>query len=267
MKKSNSLSEAADSAALTTHISPTPSETASPGTTNSAASAEQHSSTAPIAPAEPPASVTAQQVVAKPARSRKLVLPPVPGLTIPQRTALAALIGGAGPNAAARIAEVDRSTLYRWRTEDIDFIAALNSWRHQALESTGDQLLIAAHQAAIVVTKAIRKGSLPASLAVLKGIGSLAPRRPGPRDPDAVHQTRDRDVNQEYAQLVKDRVNAVITRKTLYEDGKQIEERDKKAEQKRREKLAEFARQESPPDKLNPDETRKTSSASDQQSV
>jgi hypothetical protein len=154
------------------------------------------------------------------------------------------------------MAGVDRSTLYRWRTNDFDFMAALNSWRQQALESASDDIVQAAHEAIVTVRKAIRKGNVAASLTVLKGVGTLAPRRPGPRDPDVVQQTLERDVNQEYATLVKDRVQSVRDRKYLSDDGQRIEQRDQKSEQKRRERLAQLEKQQSPPDKLNPDDTR-----------
>src|SRR6185437_4848455 len=132
MKDSTSLPEAAESAALTSPISSTPSETASHGTTISADAAGPSADTAPIAAAEQPSAAAPQSVVATPAFPPVCPFPQIKGLSIAQKSALAALIAGKGPHQAARMAGVDRSTLYRWRTNDFDFMAALNAWRQQS---------------------------------------------------------------------------------------------------------------------------------------
>ena len=49
-------------------------------------------------------------------------------LTAAQVLAVRALAEGASLNDAARAAGVERNTLYRWRTRNAQFIAAMNAW-------------------------------------------------------------------------------------------------------------------------------------------
>jgi hypothetical protein len=262
MNNFNPPSEAAQSAALTTHASATASEPPPLGSTDSAAPLEQYSAisaeAAPEAPeAAPPPVFSPQVAVVVPPRPAdcKRPLPNIPGLTVPQRIALAAMIAGKAPNAAARIAGVDRSTLYRWRTDDVDFIAALNAWRDQALQSTMDHLRNAAQEAAVTVASAIRNGNIQVSLAILKGVGALVPHPPGPRTPDAVQQTLDRDDIVESVQRLKERFNAIIDQNYIgnrYE----IQEKDAWNSEKHRQMIDAYERQLAMQERMEPRETK-----------
>lgn len=62
-------------------------------------------------------------------------------LTPPQAKALRELLAGARTQEAADAAGVDRVTLYRWRTQDPQFMAALSAWRNETHEHAMDQFL------------------------------------------------------------------------------------------------------------------------------
>ena len=115
-------------------------------------------------------SITATAVIGAPP------LPQVTGLTHLQRIALQAIAAGQTATDAAQSAGVDRSTLYRWRTKDENFIAALKAWRDNARETAADKLLAAVDDAAGVVAQAgFRRGDVKAALTILKSFGTLVP--------------------------------------------------------------------------------------------
>ena len=136
-------------------------------------------------------------------------VPPLPrtaGISEVQHKALAVLASGAGPTAAARAAGVDFSTVYRWRKEDPAFIAALNAWRNHAQESARDRVLAMAGQAMETVLAAMQKGDARTAMAILKGLGAIAPASQGPESVIGVRRAMDRDNYREYINVQRERI-------------------------------------------------------------
>jgi hypothetical protein len=136
-----------------------------------------------IAPATGASSPTI--VIAKPIAP----LPDLPhsiGLQARQRLALQALAAGNSVYAAARHAGVNPSTLFRWRRRDARFIAAFNAWQAHSQQAARDCLIAANEHAARTILRAAQTGHVQASLAVLKGMGTLAPQKIGPEFARAV---------------------------------------------------------------------------------
>ena len=92
-------------------------------------------------------------------------------LTQPQATAIVAIVRGAKLSDAAREAGVDRATLYRWRTADPQFVAALNAWRSEQQAYARDRLLTAANLATDAVVRTLEKGDGRLGLRLLKELG------------------------------------------------------------------------------------------------
>jgi len=115
--------------------------------------------------------------------------PPAPipfapsSLTETQLGVLSELAKGQSIALAARAAGVSRGTVFRWIKSDPDFQAAYHTWRALLIESARARVLTLAELAMNTVRDAIKKGHLPASLAVMKSLGILNPPRPGPIDP------------------------------------------------------------------------------------
>src|SRR5580765_7026932 len=100
------------------------------------------------------------------------------GLSEPQQRALALLLDGKPFTAAAQLAGVHRSTLYRWIKEDAAFAAAYNAWQQELAESARARALAASMAA---VEKIIRSMDLDGNLAMkfIKEMGILRPRAAG----------------------------------------------------------------------------------------
>jgi len=96
-----------------------------------------------------------------------------------QQNALAALLAGQTVTAAAKPAEVDRTTVYRWfRDRDKPgFRAALERGQREMRQAMEARLLALASKAAACLEGAIAQGDGKAALALLKGLGLL----PGPQ--------------------------------------------------------------------------------------
>ena len=85
---------------------------------------------------------------------------------------------------AAQVAGVSASTLYRWRTKDPAFIAALNAWRSQTNVAIRDRLLAMSDQAALTLLGGLRAGDTKLALALFKLLGTAAPVPIGPTTAD-----------------------------------------------------------------------------------
>lgn len=112
-------------------------------------------------------------------------------LTDAQVLALDALLAGATVADAAAAAGVDRSTLWRWRTEVAAFEAALNAGRAQLREAYQGRLYALADRAVATVEAAVQGGDVKAALAVLKGLELLARVPIGATDPEVVQRQND----------------------------------------------------------------------------
>jgi hypothetical protein len=151
---------------------------------------------------------------------------PVPqceGLSPPQRTALAAIGGGQSLACAAQVAGVSASTLYRWRTKDPAFIAALNAWRGQTNDAVRDRLLAMSDQAALTILGGLRAGDTKLAMALLKLLGAAAPVQIGPATADQAQRILGREDLQEQEQ-------AYDSSRALRADGRRLAERIKSNE-------------------------------------
>jgi transposase-like protein len=83
------------------------------------------------------------------------------------------LAAGSGVAEAARKADVDRHTVYRWLRTDPRFAAALNAWRGQAVKSAQHRLAGLLDDAAALVHQAIRFNHHNVALEVLRRLGAM----------------------------------------------------------------------------------------------
>jgi hypothetical protein len=83
------------------------------------------------------------------------------------------LAAGSGVAEAARAAEVDRHTVYRWMRNDPRFAAALNAWRGQAVKSAQHRLAGLLDAAADSVHRAIHLGHFNIAMEVLRRMGAM----------------------------------------------------------------------------------------------
>jgi len=100
-----------------------------------------------------------------------------------QAVALKALAAGKPLGEAAAEAGVDRGTLYRWRTHDDQFIAALNAWRSETQTHARDRLLALTDKAIAAVQASIEKGDARLGLRLLKDLNCSRAGRTRPHDP------------------------------------------------------------------------------------
>jgi hypothetical protein len=87
-----------------------------------------------------------------------------------QAAALRVLVAGRPMVEAATEAGVDRGTLYRWRTQDTHFMAALNAWRAETRAHARDRMLAMADKAIGAVAGGLDKGDARLGLRVLKDL-------------------------------------------------------------------------------------------------
>lgn len=113
------------------------------------------------------AASAAQLVKASDQRSEKMWLSK---LTSQQATALRQLLAGARTQEAADAAGVDRVTLYRWRTQDPQFMAALSAWRNETHEHAMDQFLSLSEASVAAVADGLSNCDSKLGLRVLKEI-------------------------------------------------------------------------------------------------
>ena len=99
-----------------------------------------------------------------------------------QVTVLAELLAGRTITDAATAAGVDRVTVHRWLREDFAFQAAWNRDRRELHRTAYDRLERLAAKAVGCLEKAIDSGDAKAALAIVKGMGILAPSPIGSED-------------------------------------------------------------------------------------
>ena len=103
-----------------------------------------------------------------------------------QVRALTVIVRGGSLMEAAAAAGVDRTTLYRWRKEDAQFIAALNAWRHEQQLHAKDRLLGLATAATDAVAGTLAGGDGRLGLRVLKELACTGTGPTQPTDPARV---------------------------------------------------------------------------------
>lgn len=103
-----------------------------------------------------------------------------------QCSAIELLARGEPVMKVAEAVGVDRGTIYRWRTSDPNFIAALNRWRGEMQAETRDRVLALSAGAADSVARSIADGDSRLGLRVLEKMGCLKPGPDNPVDPFAV---------------------------------------------------------------------------------
>jgi hypothetical protein len=189
-------------------------------------------STEPISPpADPAAAPSAlQTAVAQPGPAPQVLdarpvsptlIPQGEGLSSQQRIAVAALASGQSIVACAQSAGVSGATLYRWRTKDPAFIAAVNAWRGQAQDAVRDRLLAMADEAAMAVFAAIRNGDAKMGMTLLKCLGAASPISRGPTTIDSARQDMDRQDWEQSVEIDKRRLDARATRRKFRADFQQ----------------------------------------------
>ena len=179
----------------------------------------------PIDPAAAPSAI--QTAAAQPGPAPQVLdaqpvstslIPQCEGLSSQQRIAVAALASGQSVAACARSAGVSGATLYRWRTKDPAFIAAVNAWRGQAHDAVRDRLLAMADEAAIAVFAAIRNGDARMAMTLLKGLGAVSPASRGPTTINTARQDMDRQEWEQSVEMDKRRLEARATRRKFRDD-------------------------------------------------
>jgi hypothetical protein len=93
-----------------------------------------------------------------------------------QAAALRELAAGKPFGEAAAAAGVDRGTLYRWRTEDEDFIDALFEWRDETHAYCRDRMLSIADKAIGAVETGLEKGDARLAFRLLVDINRKTPQ-------------------------------------------------------------------------------------------
>ena len=113
---------------------------------------------------------------------------PVADSKLPPRqvAALAVIASGGTLSAAAAAGGVDRATLYRWRRDDAQFIAALNAWRGEQILHAKDRLLGMAQAASDAIGAELANGNGRLGLRVLTELGCSEPGPTQPTDPAKV---------------------------------------------------------------------------------
>ncbi|MDB5357619.1 MAG: Helix-turn-helix of insertion element transposase [Phycisphaerales bacterium] len=180
-------------------------------TSNNPAAAPAAIETAAAQPGPAPQVLDAQPVSPS-------LIPQCEGLTSQQRIAVAALASGQSVAACARSAGVSGATLYRWRTKDPAFIAAVNAWRGQAQDAVRDRLLAMADEAAMAVFAAIRNGDAKMAMTLLKSLGAVSPTSRGPTTVDSARQDMDRQEWEQSVEIDKRRLEARATRRKFRAD-------------------------------------------------
>lgn len=110
-------------------------------------------------------------------------------LGVEQQTALELLLTGKSIAETARSAGVSRVAIYRWLKHDAAFQAAYNQWHDQLQESCRSRLQTLTDKATDALEKALEAGDARAALQLLKGMGMIKERPPGPTDPEEIEKT------------------------------------------------------------------------------
>jgi DNA-binding phage protein len=119
-------------------------------------------------------------------------------LSAAQRQALENMAAGMSLTESAKAAGINRVTLYRWLHSDANFQAAHNAWQADSLALSRSRLTAMTDSALDAVQRAVDAGDGKLALALLKEMGTLAPKPPGSTDPE--HIERERNMEREHAE-------------------------------------------------------------------
>jgi len=109
-------------------------------------------------------------------------------LGVEQQAALELLLTGKSIAETARSAGVSRMAIWRWMKHDAAFQAAYNQWHDQLQESCRSRLQALTDKATDALEKALEAGDARAALQLLKGMGMIKERTPGPTEPEEVEK-------------------------------------------------------------------------------
>jgi hypothetical protein len=87
---------------------------------------------------------------------------------------------------AAKMAGVNRATVFRWVQKDPAFRAVYNAWKHEVTESARARLLRLSEQAVNVVEKALNRGDQQVAMKMLRQLGVMRGRRHGSTEPEVL---------------------------------------------------------------------------------
>jgi hypothetical protein len=114
------------------------------------------------------------------------VEPPDVELSEQQTHALELIMTGESFKEIADKVNIDRGTLYRWRTTDPNFIAALNRWRAEVQQNTRDQVVALSREAVKSLSHVFQRHQGSAEMKLLDKLGYLKHGPTRPVDPHAV---------------------------------------------------------------------------------
>jgi AcrR family transcriptional regulator len=127
----------------------------------------------------------------------------------PKQAALELLLTGKSIAESARSAGVARSTLYEWLKNDPVFQAAYNAWHEEMRESSRSRLLMLTDKATVAVEKALEAGDAKTGMQLLKAMGMLKDRPPGPTDVEDVKRVAGLEKRKKAAQREREEVRAL----------------------------------------------------------
>jgi hypothetical protein len=126
-------------------------------------------------------------------------------LGVEQQAALELFLTGKTIAETARSAGVSRVAIYRWMKHDAAFQAAYNQWHDQFQESCRSRLQALTDKATDALEKALEAGDARAALQLLKGMGMIKERMPGPTDPEEVEKVLAMDEKRRELKLRRER--------------------------------------------------------------
>jgi hypothetical protein len=103
-----------------------------------------------------------------------------------QKEALELIMKGADTEQITKEVGISRTTLWRWRNSDANFVAAVNQWRSQVYSDMHDQITSIGRDAARTVANSVKEKDARLSLTVLDKIGALKRGAEAPVDPYAI---------------------------------------------------------------------------------
>lgn len=112
--------------------------------------------------------------------------PPAQELTVRQCKAIDMLLAGAKLNDIADQTGVNRTTLWRWRNRDPDFVAKLKQYREQLTARIRDRVLAMGDAAADGVKRALLARNPRVALALLQNLGCFSPASGDRHEPHAL---------------------------------------------------------------------------------